>query len=52
MRRLYFHEAHEGIREMAKDFAEKTLAHSRGDRQKRGIPMDVVKTMRTWAFWD
>ena len=29
----YFNEDHEGIREMAKDFAEKTLAPIAGDRK-------------------
>ena len=47
----YFNEDHEGIREMAKDFAEKTLAPIAGEIDKtEAFPMDVVKTMADMGF--
>ena len=51
MSSLYFNEDHEGIREMAKDFAEKTLAPIAGEIDKtEAFPMDVVKTMADMGF--
>ena len=51
MSSLYFNEDHEGIREMAKDFAEKALAPIAGEIDKtEAFPMDVVKTMADMGF--
>ena len=51
MSSLFFNEDHEGIREMAKDFAEKTLAPIAGEIDKtEAFPMDVVKTMADMGF--
>ena len=51
MSSLFFNEDHEGIREMAKDFAEKALAPIAGEIDKtEAFPMDVVKTMADMGF--
>ena len=47
----FFNEDHEDIREMARDFANKTLAPIAGDIDKNEeFPMDVVKTMADMGF--
>ena len=47
----FFNEDHEGIREMARDFANKTLAPIAQDIDKNEkFPMEVVKTMADMGF--
>lgn len=47
----FFNEDHEGIREMAREFANKTLAPIAADIDKNEqFPMDVVKTMADMGF--
>ncbi len=51
MSSLYFNEDHEGIREMARDFAEKTLAPIAAEiDHSEHFPADVVATMAEMGF--
>jgi alkylation response protein AidB-like acyl-CoA dehydrogenase len=48
----FFNEDHESLREMARDFAEKTLAPIAADIDKNdAFPADVVKTMAEMGFF-
>lgn len=51
MNNPFFNEDHESVREMARDFADKTLAPIAADIDKNdAFPADVVKTMAEMGF--
>lgn len=48
---MFFNEEHEAIREMARDFAERTLASSAAEIDRRGeIPRNIINTMAEMGF--